>query len=102
MSSSREVDPGVPIPRVPRLSCPVLCDWTHKKPGWTQKKAAPSSWRLRQRLGTATLVTSNLLLLAASNVLLPGSLIWCSNLWTLFSFSPSSSNDFSFSAKTHV
>ena len=71
MSSSREVDPGVPIPRVPRLSCPVLCDWTHKKPGWTQKKAAPSSWRLRQRLGTATLVTSNLLILVASNVLLP-------------------------------
>ncbi|MFN9288690.1 MAG: hypothetical protein ACK6EB_11485, partial [Planctomyces sp.] len=38
MSSSREVDPGVPVPRMPGLSCPVLCDWTHKKPGWTQKK----------------------------------------------------------------
>ncbi|MFN5313123.1 MAG: hypothetical protein ACK5FF_01585, partial [Planctomyces sp.] len=37
----------------------------------TQKKAAPGRWKLRQRLGTATLVTSNLLILAASNVLFP-------------------------------
>ena len=36
-----------------------------------QKKAAPSRWKLRQRLGTATLVTSKLLILAASNVLFP-------------------------------
>ncbi|MFO0059627.1 MAG: hypothetical protein ACK57O_01990, partial [Planctomyces sp.] len=37
----------------------------------TQKKAAPGRWKLRQRLGTVTLVTSNLLILAASNVLFP-------------------------------
>ncbi|MFN9039119.1 MAG: hypothetical protein ACK5YO_22675, partial [Planctomyces sp.] len=37
----------------------------------TQKKPAPGPWKLRQRLGTATLVTSNLLILAASNVLFP-------------------------------
>ncbi|MFN6311783.1 MAG: hypothetical protein ACK46M_10085 [Planctomyces sp.] len=37
----------------------------------TQEKPAPSPWKLRQRLGTATLVTSNLLILAASNVLFP-------------------------------
>jgi hypothetical protein len=36
-----------------------------------KKKAAPGRWKLRQRLGTATLVTSNLLILAASNVLFP-------------------------------
>ena len=36
-----------------------------------KKRAAPSPWKLRQRLGTATLVTSNLLILAASNVLFP-------------------------------
>ncbi|MEY3227290.1 MAG: hypothetical protein RLZZ536_1909 [Planctomycetota bacterium] len=36
-----------------------------------KKKAASSPWRLRQRLGTATLVTSNLLFLAAANVLFP-------------------------------
>ena len=39
-----------------------------------KRKAAPSPWKLRQQLGTATLVTSNLLILAASNVLFPGSL----------------------------
>jgi hypothetical protein len=36
-----------------------------------RKKPAPSPWKLRQRLATATLVTSNLLILAASNVLFP-------------------------------
>lgn len=35
----------------------------------TQEKAAPSSWELRQHLGAAALVTSNLLTLPAMNVL---------------------------------
>jgi integrase len=34
-------------------------------------EAVPRPWRLRQHLGTATLVTSNLLILAASNVRFP-------------------------------
>ena len=34
------------------------------------KKAAPSPWKLRQRLGTTTLVTSNLLILVTSNLLI--------------------------------
>ena len=37
----------------------------------TQKKAAPRPWKVRQRHGTDTLVISNLLILAAPNVLFP-------------------------------
>jgi hypothetical protein len=69
-------DSDLPLPHT-RDATTLLCSTAYDD-NWaeselrTQKKAAPSPWKLRQRLGTATLVTSNLLILAALNVLFPG------------------------------
>ena len=65
----------VPLPHT-RNATTLLCSTAHDD-NWaeselrTQRKAALSPWEPRQHLGTATLVTSNLLILAASNVLFP-------------------------------
>ena len=74
-ATAADGDSDLPLPHT-RDATTLLCSTAYDD-NWaeselrTQKKAAPGRWKLRQRLGTATLVTSNLLILAASNVLFP-------------------------------